>query len=93
MHPFLNTSKLTLEEIVEKINKANLYLNQQASLGHNPTVLSIQEVIKYLEEEKNTRMQKLIDDEMKKKAPDAHAPLEVGSVDKVDIEKFIRNAL
>ena len=91
MHPFLDTSKLSLEEIVEKINKANVYLNQQISLGHTPTVISIQEVIKYLEEEKNTRMQKLMDEEIKKKTPDVKGPIDVGAVDKVDLEKFIRN--
>jgi len=93
MHPFLDVTKLSLEEILDKLGKANVYLNQQSALGHTPTVLSIQEVIKYLEEERANRMQKQIDDENKKKNPEAEQPLEIGKVDKFDLEEFIRNSL
>lgn len=93
MHPFLNVSKLTDEEIIERLGKAYVYMNYQVSLGHGATVFSIKEVIADLEAERNQRMQKSMDDEYKKKYPDALGPLEVGKVDKIDIEEFIRKAI
>ena len=38
-------------------------------------------------------MQKNMDSEYKKKFPDSHAPADIGKVDKVDIEEFIRKAI
>lgn len=93
MHPFLNVSKLTDEEIIERLGKAYSYMNYQVSLGHNATVFSIKEVIQDLEDERNMRMMKNQDNEYKKKFPDKEAPLDVGKVDKVDIEEFIRKAI
>ena len=93
MHPFLDTSKLSNDEIIEKLGKAYTYMNQQVSLGHTPTVTSIQEVIQFLEDERQSRLQKQMDDEYKKKYPDSNAPLNVGKVDIVDIEAMIRKAL
>ena len=93
MHPFLDTSKLSNEEIIEKLSKAYSYMNHQVSLGHTPTVTSIQEVIQFLEDERQTRLHKQMDDEYKKKFPDSNAPLDIGKVDVVDIEALIRKAL
>ena len=58
MGPFLDVSKLTDEEIIEKLGKAYTYMNAQKILGHSPTVMSIREVIQSLEDERNRRMQK-----------------------------------
>ncbi len=88
MHPFLNTSKLTDEEIIEKLGKAYVYMNHQVALGHNPTVQSIKEVIQSLEDERSQRMTKHMDDEYKKKYPDANAPLEIGK-----LEELIRKSI
>ena len=93
MHPFLDVSKLTDEEIIERLGKAYQYMNYQVSVGHNPTVVSIQEVIQDLENERQQRMMKNQDDEYKKKFPDKDAPLELGKVDKIDIEEFIRKSI
>lgn len=67
MHPFLDTSKLSDDEILEKIGKSYTILAQQQALGHTPTVQSIKEVIDALIEEKNKRMQKIIADDAAKK--------------------------
>jgi len=93
MHPFLDVTKLSNEEIIEKLGKAYTYMNYQVSLGHTPTVMSIKEVIQNLEDERQSRLQKQMDDEYKKKVPNAHLPLELGKVDMVDIEEIIRKAL
>lgn len=81
MHPFLDVSKLTDEEIIERLGKAYVYMNSQVSLGHNPTVLSIKEVIQSLEDERRLRMQNRMDDEFKKKYPEDLKPLELGKID------------
>lgn len=81
MHPFLDVSKLTDEEIIERLGKAYLYMNAQVSLGHNPTVHSIKEIIQSLEDERAFRMQKLIDEENKRKFPNDLKPIELGKID------------
>ena len=81
MHPFLDVGKLTDEEIIEKLGKAYLFMNNQVVLGHNPTVLSIKEVIQSLEDERNNRMQKMMDDEFKRKFPKANEPIELGKLE------------
>lgn len=88
MHPFLNVSKLTDEEILSRLSKAYQHMNFQVSVGHNATVQSIKEVIQDLENERNERMNKQMDTEFKKKYPDADAPLEIGK-----LEEIIRKAL
>jgi hypothetical protein len=93
MHPFLDVSKLSDEDIIDRLGKAYQYMNYQTSLGHNATVFSIKEVIQDLEDERNQRMMKNQDDEYKKKFPDAKTALEIGKVDKIDIEEFIRKAI
>jgi len=81
MHPFLDTSKLTDEEIIERIGKAYLYMNAQVALGHNPTVLSIKEIIQSLEDERRKRMQHNMDEEFKRKYPDDTKPIELGKLE------------
>lgn len=93
MHPFLDVSKLSDEDIIERLGKAYSYMNYQVSVGHNATVQSIKEVIQDLEDERTQRMTKHSDEEYKRKFPDAQKPLELGKVDFVDIEEIIRKAL
>ncbi len=81
MHPFLDVSKLPDEEIIERLGRAYTYMNAQKILGHTPAVLSIQDVIQSLEDERFSRMQKLIDTEFKRKFPDADKPIELGKLE------------
>jgi len=81
MHPFLDVSKLTDEEIIERLGKAYTYMNMQKTLGHTPAVLSIREVIQSLEDERNKRMQKMVDDENKRKFPQLEKPIELGKLE------------
>ncbi len=93
MHPFLDVSKLSDEQIIERLGKAYAYMNYQTALGHNPTVHSIKEVIQSLEDERNMRMQRQMDIEQAKKYPDAQKPIELGKVDAVDLEELIRRLI
>jgi hypothetical protein len=81
MHPFLDTSKLTDEEIIDRIGKAYNYMNAQAALGHKMTADSIREVIHALEEEKRSRMFKSSLEESKKKNPNSNNPIELGKTE------------
>jgi hypothetical protein len=81
MHPFLDVSKLSDEEIIERLGKAYTYMNAQVGLGHNPTVFSIREVIQSLEDERRDRQNRNMDEEFKKKYPDANKPIELGKLD------------
>ena len=81
MHPFLDTSKLTDEEIIERLGKAYTFMNEQTALGHTPTVLSIKEVIQSLEGERTKRMQKLIDEESKRKNPTELNSIDIGKLE------------
>lgn len=81
MHPFLDVSKLTDEQIIDRLGKAYSYMNAQIGLGHNPTVHSIKEVIESLENERQERQRRNTDEEYKKKYPDANKPLELGKLE------------
>lgn len=81
MHPFLDVTKLTDEEIIDRLGKAYTYMNYQVSLGHNPTVQSIKEIIKTLEDERKDRLNRTMDEEYKKKYPDATAPIDLGKLE------------
>jgi hypothetical protein len=81
MHPFLDVAKLTDEEIIERLGKAYTHMNYQMSMGHNPTVLSIREVIQSLEDERRNRMNKLMDEESKRKNPKDLDPIELGKLE------------
>ena len=81
MHPFLDVSKLSDEEIIERLGKAYSYMNSQTALGHTPTVLSIKDVIQSLEDERKARMQRTSDDEFKRKFPDDNKPIELGKIE------------
>lgn len=81
MHPFLNVSKLTDEEILEKLRVSYNYLDAQTKLGHNPTVASIKEIIESLENERNDRMQRLVTEEYKKKFPKELDSIEIGKLE------------
>jgi hypothetical protein len=81
MHPFLDTTKLTDEEILERLSKAYSFLSNQTMLGHNPTVVSIKEVIKSLEDERAGRMVKSQDEDFKRKYPNSQKPIELGKLE------------
>ena len=81
MHPFLDVSKLTDEEIIERLGRAYTHMNHQISLGHSPTVLSIKEVIQSLEDERRSRMQKIMAEETAKKYPKMNDPIELGKLE------------
>lgn len=81
MHPFLDVSKLSDEEIIERLGKAYTFMNMQKTLGHTPAVLSIKEVIQSLEDERSLRMQKLINEEYTRKFPEANKPIELGKLE------------
>jgi len=81
MHPFLDVSKLSDEEIIERLGKAYVYMNAQVALGHNPTVLSIKEIIQSLEDERGQRMHRNMDEEYKRKFPDENKPIELGKLE------------
>ena len=81
MHPFLDTSKLTDEEIIERLGRAYNFLNYQKSLGHVHTVESIKEVIESLELEKSKRYNDQVMSEMKKKNPKLNDPIELGKLE------------
>lgn len=81
MHPFLDVTKLTDEEIIERLGKAYSYMNHQSGLGHNPTVHSIREVIQSLENERQQRMEKLSREEFSRKNTDNNKPIELGKID------------
>lgn len=81
MHPFLDVSKLSDEEITERLGKAYTYLNAQVALGHNPTVHSIKEVIQSLEDERRNRQGRNSDEEFKRKYPKANEPIELGKLE------------
>lgn len=81
MHPFLDVTKLSDEEIIEKLGKAYTFMNMQKTLGHTPAVLSIREVIQALEDERGKRISKMMEDEFKRKYPDADKPIELGKLE------------
>lgn len=81
MHPFLDVAKLTDEEIIERLGRAYSFMNMQKTLGHTPAVISIREVIQSLEDERQKRLTKMMDDEHDKKFPDANKPIELGKLE------------
>lgn len=81
MHPFLDVSKLSDEEITERLGKAYIYMNAQVALGHNPTVYSIKEVIQSLEDERRKRMIRNADEEYNRKFPESNKPIELGKLE------------
>ena len=81
MHPFLDASKLSDEEIIEKLGKAYLFMNMQKTLGHSAAVTSIQEVVTSLEEERQNRMMRNTGEEFSRKYPDELKPIELGKLE------------
>jgi len=81
MHPFLDVNKLTDEEIIDRLGKAYTYMNSQITLGHNPTVFSIKEIIQSLEDERHKRLQNITREEFNKKYPNDTKPINLGRID------------
>lgn len=81
MHPFLDVKKLTDEEIIERLGRAYTFMNAQSVLGHNATVFSIRDVIQSLEDERNNRMMKLVEEENNRKFPNSLKPIELGKLE------------
>lgn len=81
MHPLLDLSTLSDEEITTRIGRAYQYLQHQTGLGHLPTIESIRTVIQSLEEERAKRMTRIHDEEYKKKYPKDLEPIELGKLE------------
>jgi len=81
MHPFLDLNKLTDEDIIDRLGKAYSFMNAQTALGHSATVQSIKEVVQSLEDERHSRMQKIVDEEHKRKNPDDKKIIELGKLE------------
>jgi hypothetical protein len=81
MHPFLNVTKLSDDEIIDQLNKAYGYMQAQIGLGSTPAVQSIKEVVQALENERRERQLRQSDAEYDKKYPDKNKPLEFGKLD------------
>lgn len=81
MHPFLDVSKLTDEQITERLGKAYVYMNAQVALGHSPTVHSIKEIIQSLEDERANRMMVNSNSEFQRKYPKANDSIELGKLE------------
>jgi len=79
--PFLDTSRLTDEQILERLGRAYSYLQVQSSLGHAPTVLSIKSVIEQLELERESRLQRNSTEEFNKKYPKDLDPINLGKLE------------
>ena len=81
MNPMYDTSKLTDDELLERIGQANTFMHIQTELGHTPTVESIKHVLESLELERITRFQNQTTDEQKKKNPKALDAITLGELD------------
>jgi hypothetical protein len=84
MHPFLDTSTLTDDQIYEKLSKCHSYLSMQQHLGHGPAVETIQQTIYALEQEKIARFDKMLSDDIKKTTPNFMDPINLGTLDSTD---------
>jgi len=85
MHPLIDTSTLTDDQIYEKLSKCHSYLSMQERLGHGPTVETIQQMIYALELEKIKRFDKIMEDDIKKTTPNYMKPIELGELDTTDV--------
>lgn len=83
MHPLLDTTDLTDDQITEKLKKAYQYSAMQGQLGHASAVDSINATITALELEKELRFAKMLNDEAEKQNPNANDPLDVGVMGEV----------
>ncbi len=86
MHPFMDTSDLSDDELTKKLDKAYQYLQQQTGLGHTPTVESIKEIIETLELERSTRLLKAMSGDQKK-IDESLKPIDIGTIED-DINGF-----
>lgn len=87
MHPFLDTSTLTDDQIYEKLSKCHSYLAMQSHLGHSPTVETIQQTIYALEQEKIKRFDKMFEDDIKKTNPRYMDPINIGLTEESNNEE------
>lgn len=78
MHPFLDMTKLSDDELTERITKAHMYMRMQTGLGHTPAVTSIREVIEGLENERFERMARATAADDAKRNPNKLKPIELG---------------
>lgn len=81
MHPLYDPSKLTDDEILDRLGKAYNYLSQQNALGHAYTADNIQQTIMALETEKEVRFQKMMTDEFNKTNPNELDPIVLGTLE------------
>lgn len=81
MHPLVDLSTLSDEELVARIGRARQYLEYQSSLGHMPTAQSIRTIIEALEDERSKRILNSHGEEFKKKNPKDKDPIEIGNIE------------
>jgi len=81
MNPIYDTSKISDDDLIEKIGKAMTFKHLQTDLGHTPTVESIDYVLEALELERITRFQTQVAEEQSKKNPKALDPITLGELD------------
>jgi hypothetical protein len=81
MHPFLDVSKLSDEEIIERLGRAYTFMNMQKELGRTATVTSIMETIQSLEDERRNRLSNIMSEEFKRKSPKDLEPIELGKLE------------
>lgn len=81
MIPFLEVSKLSDEDIIDRLSKARQYRAYQHQMGHTPTVESIDAVIHALEEEQESRFQRRIREDAVKKNINPYQRIELGKME------------
>ena len=89
MHPMYDTSGLTDDELLSKLNKARMHLGDQISYGHNSVIESIHQVIYTLEAEQERRYDNMMLDTKKKqerKAKDKKVESEHIEIGKIEGE-------
>lgn len=81
MHPFLDTKKLSDDQLLEKIQKCQTALAYQQSLGHADAVKSIEQVLDSLIMEQQNRLKTSVEEEYNKQNPNRYDSIDVGHCD------------
>lgn len=87
MHPLINPSSLTDEQIRDKLKKCYEYLQMQESLGHNDTVTSISNIIDILEFERDERLEKELSETFEE--PEDGELVALGEVDEMSFDESL----
>lgn len=82
-NPFLDTSKLSDDEIFDRIKRATTHLQMQEKLGHTVLVESIKLQLDMLYQEREKRIQDAMHTDWLKQNPNHRDPIELGkNIDK-----------